>query len=129
MTKYIFFTIYLLAVALLIALPINDRSSWLNHTYWLTIRLDHMCHILLFIPWMFYYPLLRHARVAHQFSLPGWFITGLAFSAVVELIQYVLPYRSMNAKDLVSNLAGVVIGGFMMVLTKKLIRNSEATHH
>ncbi len=121
--------VYLLAILLLVILPINDKGSKINHTYLLTIRLDYICHALLFTPWMFCYRLVTYFQITTHIRKTAWFFAGLCFSAAVELVQYFLPYRTLNMKDLAANACGVVLGAILMAILEKINYNSERADH
>lgn len=129
LNKKIFLGIYLLAIVLLVMLPINDKGSKLNHTYLLTIRMDYICHALLFSPWMYCFRFFSRLQAAGYLHKAAWFFSGLCFSAAVELIQYFLPYRTLNVKDLVANGSGVVLGAIVMAISEKINNNSETADH
>lgn len=101
----------------------------MNHTYLLTIRLDYICHALLFSPWMFCYNLVKRFHATGNIHKMLWLLAGLCFSAAVELMQHFLPYRTMNVKDLVANGCGVILGAIIMAISEKINYNSETTDH
>jgi glycopeptide antibiotics resistance protein len=102
------FWLYIGAIFLLIALPINSAGE-LNNITILRLRGDYFFHALMFVPWAFFKPVFRlNAWV--------WGISGLVFSVGSEGIQYLLPYRAYNVNDLVANMLGVVLGLLLYVL-------------
>ena len=68
---------------------------------------DTANHILAFIV----YAILFH--LSFKKSYIYLFISGLFFGSIIELIQYFLPYRSCDFKDLVMDLIGLIIGFFI----------------
>ncbi len=98
--------IYLFIVAVLVTVPTGVIDVATNEFYvGGTLRLDHLLHALMFIPFV---PLWRAGRPDH----PWWLIigAGLLFAACCELLHLVLPYRGYGINDLLGNVAGVIAG-------------------
>lgn len=108
---------YVLTILTLSAAIINTKAA-LNRTWVLHIRLDHLLHALLFIPWM----VLLHWRWKEKRSV-GFFMlalgAGLLLASISEGAQFILPYRSFNIFDLMANCVGLVLGG---VISWKMMR-------
>ena len=104
----------ILYIVIIIALSVTliSRKIALHKTWVLRVRLDHILHILLFIPWVIL--LVPHWRqkkgVKYFFSILA---AGMLLAVVSEVVQYFLHYRSFNLKDMLSNCLGVVIGGMV----------------
>lgn len=102
---------YVLTILTLSAAIINTKAA-LNRTWVLHIRLDHLLHALLFIPWM----VLLHWRWKEKRSV-GFFMlalgAGFLLAVISEGAQLVLPYRAFNVMDLVANWVGVVVGALI----------------
>jgi glycopeptide antibiotics resistance protein len=94
-----FFTIYLLAILLIVTLPLNTASE-LNNITILQLRGDYFFHILLFLPWVFFSGVFNMKKIY-------WVLIGLLFAAGSEALQYLLPYRAYNVNDLLANMLGV----------------------
>jgi VanZ family protein len=108
---------YVLIVLAVSFAMINTKST-LNQTWVLHIRLDHLLHVILFIPWMVLVCWRwREKKDTWFFLLALW--AGLLLAAFSEGVQYLLPYRSFNVFDLLSNFVGLVIGG---VISWRMIR-------
>lgn len=114
--------VYVSTIMALSAAMINTKAT-LNRTWVLHIRLDHLLHALLFIPWM----VLLHWRWKEKRSV-GFFMlalgAGFLLAVISEGAQLVLPYRAFNVFDLLSNCVGLVIGGIVsikMVVSRKKI--------
>jgi len=105
------FRIYLICVLLLAVLPINSAGE-LNNITILKFRGDYFLHSLMLVPWMIFLPGINSKWV-------GWLLSGLLFAALVEGIQYVLPYRAYNVNDLVANIVGVGIGGLILLMVQR----------
>jgi len=103
--------VYVSTIMALSAAMINTKAA-LNRTWVLHIRLDHLLHALLFIPWM----VLLHWRWKEKRSV-GFFMlalgAGFLLAVISEGAQLVLPYRAFNVMDLVANWVGVVVGGMV----------------
>jgi glycopeptide antibiotics resistance protein len=103
---------YVLALFLLVVLPINGKESAINSTYLFQLRLDYFFHILFFLPWM---PLLLFSKnnskiIFFLFRPLLWLFLGFVLVFITEGIQYFIPYRAFNNKDLFSNTLGLVLG-------------------
>lgn len=106
---------YVIALFAIAMLPINGKdSSAINNTYLLSeIRFDYFLHSLLLIPWM----LLRMLyKSSGKQEIIFWVITGLLIAILIEIVQYFLPYRTYNVIDLMANIFGVFIGGFLWLI-------------
>ncbi len=100
---------FVLALVLLAVLPLNSRSSLtLNHTFFIHIRLDHLFHGMMFLPWVLI------ALKFKKMSIPSALVSGLLMAMMIEGIQYFLPYRAYNINDMLSNLIGVTAGSFVL---------------
>lgn len=101
---------YLLVLLVLVLFPFSSVGvEGLNNTYVVKLRLDHLLHVLAFIP---LYPLLV---VALKPSTGGWhlllvFILACALAVALEGVQYFVDYRSFNPMDMLANGVGVVVG-------------------
>lgn len=109
--------IYTIALILVSVMPINSSHTALNHNYIVTIRLDYFLHAGIFIPWIVLIWMSRGSTF--RTSLPGiigWVFLSLLFAALMEFVQYLLPYRAYNINDLLSNLTGVLLGYAIVVV-------------
>jgi VanZ family protein len=123
-----FFFGYVLLIILLVLLPINVKESRINHTYLLGIRLDYILHVGLFIPWMFFYVLIKPLFTYNYLNRMTWLLAGLLFSIFAELLQYFTPYRALNWHDLVANCIGVVLSFIIFLFLGPKQTQSENTH-
>lgn len=100
---------YIIALVLISVLPINGKDSYINKTYFTAseIRLDYLLHSILLIPWMLLRILYEKTDLRIFFQ---WLAIGVLLAIAVELIQYILPYRTYNIIDLMANIIGVFIG-------------------
>jgi VanZ family protein len=96
---------YISTLFLIAVLPLNGSSEFaLNHNFVLSIRLDHLLHSVIFIPWILI------GRTCKNLSFAFLLTFGILLATLTEGIQYFLPYRSFNINDMVSNILGVLIG-------------------
>lgn len=111
---------YVLLLFILAVLPINGKESAVNGTYVFQLRLDYLIHILLFLPWMIILLFnLKDASVNFFLFRPLiWLILGFVLVITTEGIQYFIPYRAFNARDLFSNSLGLIVGLGLYALLK-----------
>ena len=86
-------------------MPLNGLSSHaLNNVYIVEIRLDHLLHGILFLPWFFI-----SIRI---YGLPVWVavVAGIGLALAAEGVQYFLTYRAFNVNDMISNVIGMMVG-------------------
>ena len=98
--------IYLLILVLGSVLPINSGVV-LNNTYVVEVRSDYLIHALILLP----LPLLLSLSLGTSTGL--WvrvILLGLLIIIFCEGIQMLLPYRTFNINDLLSNGVGALIG-------------------
>jgi VanZ family protein len=104
---------------------ILNASLKLNRVKVLSVRLDFLLHVLMFIPWM----ILAHCRWGHREDNRAvfWLTLGLGvgLTGFSEALQYLIPFRSVSKMDLVANLTGLALGAFISLGWKnKFSRNS-----
>ncbi len=111
------FYVYLAGLIIATLFPFGDATQVLDTVYILSLRLDHLLHILVFFPlvpvWLALWPASNKWLV---------FALGLFIAVVAEGMHYVLPYRAFNPNDLLANLAGVVAGMLMLPLVSPLLK-------
>ena len=116
--RIIFFT-YLLTITIVAVFPFSATNvGAMNQVYILSFRLDHFLHVLAFIP---LYPLaiwLFHPQTRQQILVS--FLVSMLIAALAEFVQYFIDYRTYNPADLVSNLAGVLLGFLLILAVRKL---------
>ena len=105
--------LYTGVILLLMALPINGENQLLGElkdNYVLQIRFDYISHMLMFVPWalMRAYGWQLHRLNTIQIGL--YCLLALFFAFFCEYLQLLLPYRTFNIIDLVSNSLGVILG-------------------
>jgi len=93
-------------------------SNVLNNTFIVSFRADHILHVLVFIPWAFFCIRLKK-------NLLPWFVLGLLYAGCTEGIQYLIPYRSFNVSDMLSNVVGLSAGFCMVVPLQKTVKGEE----
>jgi len=90
-------------------LPINGTTNTtLTDVFLVRIRLDHLLHAILFIPWVFLsFITFRPVKWDEKLMLV---VYGMLMAFATEGVQYFLTYRSYNINDLIANWMGVVVG-------------------
>jgi len=104
--------IYISTILALSAAIINTKVA-LNRTRVLEVRLDHLLHMLLFIPWM----VLIRWRWSEKEGYWFYFLamaTGFLLACFSEGIQFFIPGRSSNLLDLLANFIGIFIGALIL---------------
>lgn len=91
-------------------------ASGLNDIYILNFRLDYLLHVLLYLPLAF---LLDQAEI---YSFKFTVIIVLLLAVMMELVQFVLPYRTFNVNDLLANIVGGVFSVLILLLIKKITK-------
>jgi VanZ family protein len=72
------------------------------------IRMDHLLHAILYIPWVLLYLMtFRPIKANEKIIMIG---VGLLMAFITEGIQYFLSYRSYNINDMLSNFIGLILG-------------------
>ena len=61
------------------------------------------------------------AMIAYQKRLGLMFILLFAYSVMIELIQYFLPYRSFEVMDILANVSGLITGTLLWMAGKRII--------
>ncbi|MBN1186134.1 MAG: VanZ family protein [Bacteroidales bacterium] len=98
----IIFSIYLFLIIIQAIAPFG-KSVRLDEIFIFNFRADHIIHVFVFIPWMFF-------GIKMNKNLPLWFLWGILFAAGTECLQYFMPYRSFNISDIIANVIGVALG-------------------
>ena len=121
------FLVYLVLIIIMAVVPIGN-SGKLNNTFILSFRVDHILHVLQFIPWAFFFVKMNqeHNMLSAARDLPLWFIWGLLYAVVSEGIQYLIPYRSFNVSDMLANGIGVSAGFVIFVPLGKELRANKS---
>jgi len=104
----LFTTAYLVLVILALSIPVNPVKQAMNNVFIFHIRLDHIFHGLLFVPWMFLQP-VKGGRLKTGY----WLAIGLVVAILVECIQVFIPYRTFNINDIRANMAGMLLGAIV----------------
>ena len=107
------YLIWLSLIILINIIPTNNTSiTGSGNPRVMNIYLDHLMHFLgfIFLPVLYFFS-LRYGKLRHKTrQYLKVVIVSLFAAALVELVQKLLPYRSYSNKDIVLNIAGVVVG-------------------
>lgn len=108
---------YLLAIVVFAVFPFSAAGMQdVTGIYVVNFRLDHLLHLLAFIP---LYPLAQWiVRPSDLSRMVLLLLVCLLVGMLAEGVQYFLMYRSFNPADLLSNGAGVLVG---FILSKVLV--------
>lgn len=87
-----------------------------------SIRLDHLLHFSAYFLICMYYLFgqIKGYHLFRQDSLLKFFTVVVILAVVTEVVQLWVPARAFNVFDLVSNVAGVVVGMGVIMWTKGL---------
>lgn len=111
-----FSILYLLILTTLLVIPLGDTH--IEQVEVVGFRGDYIIHCLVYIPWM----LLGRVLFSAKYDILKWFVIGVVFVAVMELVQYLIPYRGYNTFDLIAGEIGVVISLLILLLFNKFTR-------
>ena len=111
--------IYIILVFTVSVIPIGGIGTSISNNDILSLRIDYLLHALVFLPFV---ALWKCSFPDHSL----WLIIplGLVFAAVMEIIQYWIPYRSYNINDLIGNVLGIVIGILIYPLFKPFFKKT-----
>ncbi len=118
---------YFVLLFSLALLPLNGKDSSINKTYIHTLgdlRLDYFLHGMLLVPWMSFRVLYPHLEKENAVV---WLLTGLLLAISLEGVQYFLPYRTYNVKDLTANVIGLLMGIPLWLVAVFLVRMYKKT--
>lgn len=102
--------------------PFSVQTSIILSGNKLVFRLDYLLHIALLLGFAWIYILSRIKREIIFRDRETFLIIAISLIAAfcLEGIQYFLPYRRFNPLDLLSNLIGVTISSFFIMLSNRL---------
>lgn len=110
-----FFIIYFITLLLLYIIPLKEGISLNNYNY-SSFRLDHIIHVLVFIPTSFVIAPIFLRQT--QFRVIKIIALSFVLGALFETIHLLVPYRAFTVADLLSNLIGVAIGSLLFLFFK-----------
>jgi VanZ family protein len=101
--------LYLVGLFLAALVPLTGFPVSLDKVTVICFQLDHLLHGLIFVPLV----LLWCRAYPHH---PVWLVLAacMVLAAGMEGIHYLLPYRTYNVNDALSNGIGVVVGGVLL---------------
>jgi VanZ family protein len=115
--KRIIFFSYLLLLIFAAVFPFTSTNvADMNNTYVMSFRLDHLLHVLAFLPlYALAYWTLKPLKRKQHFVL---LVIGLFLASSIEFLHFFLDYRAFNSTDLIANLSGVLLGATIMLVVK-----------
>jgi len=99
--KTVNFFIFLLVTIIMLAPPTWLFSADISKSFFLNDKFLHMCVFLIMTIW------LSGQYTFDSFKKIGFLL--FLFGVVIEIIQFVLPYRNAELLDLLANLLGIFI--------------------
>lgn len=72
-----------------------------------------------------YVVLIISALLAYDKHHVHMFILLFIYSAMIEIIQYFLPYRTFSELDILANLSGLIIGSILWIGFKQFHKNKD----
>jgi len=116
------FWCYQIALLLLNAFPLDEKTSIILSGNKLVFRLDYLLHVILLLGFAWIYVWSRIKREVIFRDRETFLVIAISLTAAfcLEGIQYFLPYRRFNPLDLLSNLIGVTISSFFIMLSNRL---------
>lgn len=112
--KQVIAIIFIISLIVLLAIPIGN--STITNTFVVGFRLDYIIHCLIYLPWI----LVGKVIFNNNFKPLLWLVVGVVLSVSLELIQFILPYRSFNINDMIAGVIGVILSYFIFRLTKSI---------
>lgn len=95
----------------------------INDVYVIHIRLDHLLHSLVYLPFAFLY--LHTFNPALKYNKWLMVFAEFAMASFTEGIQYFLTYRAYNINDLLANYLGVGLGCILAITWYSIIKNKQ----
>ena len=111
-TKKLLIILYVVIILAFSIAMISNKIA-LDKRWVLHVRLDHLSHVILFIPWMVLADCFWQKKKGAVFFFLA-FAAGWLLAMVSEGLQYFVHYRSFDVTDLLTNWLGVFIGGMIM---------------
>lgn len=115
----IIYSIFIFILHVIPTGPPGGNGLGLSSMTFLFIRADYLLHMLLFVPLMvlvrLYLDQQRIVGVTRFNHVLLWVLGGSFFAGLVEVIQYLLPYRSFNPVDVIFNVLGVLLGAIIFM--------------
>lgn len=110
--------IYLALLATLLVIPLGNIG--IERVEVVGFRGDYIVHCLVYTPWMY----LGMLIMSNKFNSLKWFIIGVIFVAVMELIQCIIPYRGYNIYDLIAGEIGIIISLITFSIYTRFIKGN-----
>lgn len=119
---HVLFYSYLLGLLFLNVIPFSEKTSIILSGNKLVFRLDYLLHVILLLGFAWIYVWSRIKREVIFRDRETFLVIAISLIAAfcLEGIQYFLPYRRFNPLDLLSNLIGVTISSFFIMLSNRL---------
>ena len=103
-------------ITLIVSMVIPIGNSTVNNTFIVGFRLDYIIHCLIYPPWLF----VGEIIFRKNFKPLLWLIAGVFLVVLLELIQFIIPYRSFNINDLIAGVISVAVSYLIFILIKSI---------
>ena len=108
----ILFLTYLILLVILTIIPSNKNEEGLSKYF--------MSNTGMFLHCIAYFVCSFLAYISFNKQLFKTLLFVLFLSSILELIQYLIPYRTFNPLDIIANLAGTGIFIFVMIIWTRI---------
>lgn len=108
-----FLHLYIALIIVLVLFPTSGIVALDTHDI-AGLRGDYFAHLLAFLPWAFFMPVVRK-------SLAQWVLWGLVFANLSEAVHFVVPYRAFNYYDMIANSISIILGFLLFLSTKRWV--------
>lgn len=116
------FVLWTLMTLYLTLLPTKDIGHFRIYHY------DKIGHAGMFLGWSYLLGLSLHIR--DKLTIPNIVITctaGALFGGLVEILQYLMPFhRDPDIHDFYADAIGCAIAFYLLIITRKKLKNQEA---
>lgn len=123
------FWYWLIILLVINVIPLGNDIHQIIHKPVFKFRLDYLIHFisfLIFIPLCFI-DIRRGGPIFSKKPVLKYLLIIGGAAVIFELIQYLLPYRTFNPMDLISNLTGSIIGTIIISFFIPFLKNKQAT--
>lgn len=122
------FWLWLIILIVINVIPLgNDVKSGMSGTKLWNFRLDYLLHLAMILVFAWIWLLGKLMDIM-------WFsnMETLKYSAVIvlcaiglELLQFLLPWRTFNPMDMIFNLTGAMLGIIVVIVSSRLARTQK----
>jgi VanZ family protein len=119
--KYNFFTIFWMAIILLLTLVTGENKAKMDYPHF-----DKVIHLISFCALSFFMIIGftkqdRYSRLRFEASRYA-VLFSIGYGLIIEFVHIVVPEREFESFDLLSNVLGSVLGYFLFVLVYRVLK-------